>query len=540
MRHRWLLSAAILLSTLLTLGIMLWRLDARPVENWDEAIHGQVSRAMVESGNWVDLQYRGGDYFRKPPLSFWLRSVTMLALGDTVWSLRLWSALAGLGTAVLLGYWAWQLWKNRWLALLAVLVFATGRFVFFHAFRTGEADGVLVLFITFALYAYWRSWTAQRWLLATAAATGLAVMTKSAGGLLPALIIGVHLLVTWRWPFQWRLLLGALGLFLAITVPWHLAEWARHGAQFWRDYAGLHVIERVTDELHNQGVGWLWYKKIFIQRFFPWSLWVPFAAIWAAVRWWRDRRGIESLLLTWLLVTFIFFTVAQTKFDWYLLPLYPAAALLVTPWFVTLVKRPAWPAIAAHAVSFSAALWLLPSALHPDTALRWLYPLTTLVGESPTLMYALLNAAAIVVFIVCLPRRRPLWLSPTVGAYAGAKLLLLAVGFSLLTIRAENSSTSPLPMTMDTVRQEQPRRLFVRDVDLYRYPAAEWYFRSLPNVTVVDLTHETPPLDITAGDVFIERTTNPDFRSDFVLIGQVKDFRVLRPRLEETTGAPPQ
>lgn len=534
MQQRWFFGGAFALTALIAVGVMLWRLDVRPVENWDEAIHGQVSRAMVKSGNWVDLQYRGGDYFRKPPLSFWLRSVTMLTLGDTVWSLRLWSALAGLATAGLLGYWAGRLWKNRWLALLTGLVFVTGRFVFFHAFRTGESDGLLAFFVTLALYAYWRSWSAPRWLLVTGAATGLAVMTKSAGGLLPVLIIGAHLLITWRWPFRWKLIFGALGLFLAITLPWHLMEWARHGAQFWRDYAGLHIIERVTDELHNQGVGLLWYKKIFVQRFFPWSLWVPLAAVWAAVRWWRDRRGIEGLLLVWLFVTFIFFTVAQTKFDWYLLPLYPAAALLVAPWLVTLVKRPAWPTSVAHAVSFSAALWLLPSALHPDTALRWLYPLTTRVGESPTLMYALLSAAAVIVFLLCLSRRRPHWLSPVIGAYAGAKLLLLAVGFSLLTIRAESPATSPLPITMDTVRQEAPARLFVQGVDLYRYPAAEWYFRSLPNVTVVDLTRETTPVHFTAGDILIERTTDRELRPGFILIGQIEDFRVLKPQIEGT------
>lgn len=515
-------------ATIVVVGsIMAWRLDELPVQNWDEAIHGQVSQAMVESGNWLDLSYRDGHYFRKPPLSFWLRSLAFKLFGDNPWTLRGWSALAGMATTGLLALWAWQLWKNRWLALLTAVVFATGPFAFFHAFRTGESDGLLVFFVMLALYAGWRAKTRGRWLWLFGVATGLGVMTKSAGGLLPIPIILLDVLLTRSWPYKWRDVLMAAGLFLVMAIPWHLIEYLRFGSQFWKDYIGLHVIERATEQIHNQGVGTFWYVSVFFKRFFPWSAFFPFAFLWAVWRWWKDRHSPMALPLAWFVVVFVFFTLVRTKFDWYLLPLYPAAALIVAPWLATMVQRPKRLVILAHAVSFGIFLTVLPSATHPASAIRWLYPSTLLSVR--TFPYLLLNAGAIVVFVVCLSRSRPRWLSPTIGGYALAKMLLLAIGFSLLTIRAERLETSPLPTTLDSIRQEQPVRLYVKGVDLYRYPAAEWYFRSLPGVPLIDLSREPAPARYLNGDILVERTTAAEVPDGLTLVGQVEDFRVFRP-----------
>ncbi len=521
--------------------IMSWRLNVLPVQNWDEAIHGQVSREMVQSGDWLDLSYRGGDYFRKPPLSFWLRSITFSVFGENAWTLRGWSALAGLATTALLALWAWQTlpadrqgWKNRWLALLTAVVFATGPFVFFHAFRTGESDGLLVFFITLALYAGWRAKSRGRWLWLFGIATGLSVMTKSAGGLLPIPIILLDALLTRTWPYKWRDVFIAAGLFLVVALPWHLIESLRFGSQFWKDYIGLHVFERATEQIHNQSVGTFWYVSVFFKRFFPWSAFFPFAFIWAGWQWWRDRRSSLALPLAWFTVVFIFFTIVRTKFDWYLLPLYPAAALIVTPWLATMVQRPKQLTVSAHVVSFTLFLLLLPSVIHPASAIRWLYPFTLL--SSPMLPYLLLNASAIAVFVICLSRSRPRWLSPAIGGYALGKMLLLAIGISLLTIRAERLSSSPLPSVVTAVEAAEPQRLFVTGVDLYRYPAAEWYFRGARwflsgrevRPTLIDLSRQPSPTAFTPQDVIVVRDPAVPPTGNWLLRKRVDDFHIFQ------------
>lgn len=529
MRSRWWFVAALGVTAVVTLVIVFWRLGARPVENWDEAIHGLVSREQVQRGDWVDLWYRGGHYFRKPPLSFWLRSLAILALGDGVWALRIWSALAGLATTVLLGLWAWQLWQKRWLALLAVVVFATGRYVFYHAFRTGEADGLLTFFVTLALYAYWRSWSAPRWLWLAGAATGLAVMTKSAGGLLPGLIILVHLLATRRWTYRKNDVLGALGMLLLITLPWHALEWLRHGSQFWRDYVGLHVVARATGELHNQGVGPFWYVGIFLKRFYPWSVFFPFAFLSALARLRTRGQQPEGLLVAWFVVTFLVFSLAKTKFDWYLLPLYPAATLLVTPWLATLTSRPRGWTAGAHAVSYAGFILFLPGAIHPDSILRWMFPLTFFVGLNRSLPYIDITALFAIGLWIFLRSPRPAWLSPTAGALALTHVLLLSVGFSLLTIRAERRAASPLPAVVEAIAAARPRKVYVKGVDLYRYPAADWYLKSIRGAELVDLSRLPAPEGFSAGDVVVLRDPATLPMEGLREVRRTADFRVLLP-----------
>lgn len=523
---RWFPFAAFSLTLLVVVFLMTWRLNVLPIQNWDESIHAEVSREMVGSENWLDLSYRDGEYFRKPPLKFWLTSAAFAAFGESVWAIRGWSALAGIATSLLLGLWAWQLWKNRWLALLTVLVFASGRFVFFHAFRTGETDGLLVFFVTLALYWYWRSKTDSRWLVAVGLAAGLAVMAKSAGGLLPILIMASDAIASRSWPYRWRDVLLAAGVFLLIAAPWHAVELVRHGRQFWNDYVGLHVLERATEQLHNQGVGTFWYVSIFFKRFFPWSLWIPFALVWAWRQARRDRGSPLRLLLLWFAVTFVFFTLVRTKFDWYLLPLYPAAALLLTPWIARLINQPSRTVAAGHALSLAAYFFLLPDAVHPASVLRWTVPFTYLTGWSINAANA--TAIGIVVILAFFLLTNKGRASAITGGLVLTHLLIIGVGWSLLTIRAERTN-SPLPQLASSVESTSPTRLYVKGVDLLHYPAAYWYFRGIPGVTLVDLEKQFEPFAFQPTDALIVRDPSPLPLGDWEEVKRIDDFRVLQP-----------
>lgn len=527
---RWFWLMSLVATGLILLLVMFWRLDVQPIQNWDESIHGQVSREMVESGDWLDLSYRGELYFRKPPLKFWLTGLTMLAFGDNAWTLRLWSALAGLGTNLLICLWARQLWRSRWLALVATLVFASGPFVFSHAFRTGETDGLLVFWVTLALYGLWRAKTDSRWLLLFGVNTGLAIMTKSAGGLLPVVIFLVEAIVSRSWPFRWRHVVVAVGLGLLIAAPWHLVELVRHGDRFWQDYAGLHVFERATTALHNQGVGTLWYVGQFAKNFFPWSAFFPFALVWA----WRRRRSVLGLPLVWFAVTFIFFSVFRTKFDWYLLPLYPAAALILTPWLMTVLERPTRWVSLAHAVSIFGVFLMLPRLLHPDSVLRWSVPLTYLTGLKITLPYLGVAAGLSLLAWWLLMNRR---LSIIAGALVLTHLVFLGIGGSLLRIRSQRVD-SPLPPLVQAVQDRKATTLYTKGVDLVHYPAAYWYFRGIPGVALIDLERQFEPFDFSPSGVAIVRDPSLPPAGDWTEVGRVEDFRVLTPRPGENRSGP--
>lgn len=367
--HWWLLAVFALASF-----VMLWRLDARPYVNFDEAIHGEVSWEMVEHGDWLTPSYTNGPYFRKPPLKLWLTAGLFELFGVNPWTLRLPSALAGIGVVLLTAWWMWEWRRSQLAAFLAGTIVATSPTVFDHAFRTGEMDGMLTFFVLLALYAWWKTvpWGGrkgkeQRWLLLCGAAVGLAVMTKSAAGLLPLPIIALHWLLyhkTIRIPL--RALFSSMLAFLILALPWHLAMTLRHGSIFWEQYVGWHVVHRVTTQLHNEGTGPLWYINAFARTAGPYAWWmlaaligISAATVIRSVRWliinhspiaplltWLHRhvphmrhaidrmKGLlhtptADLLTIWFLTVFIGFSFVQTRFAWYLLPLFPATAMLV-------------------------------------------------------------------------------------------------------------------------------------------------------------------------------------------------------------------
>ncbi|MDO8425497.1 MAG: phospholipid carrier-dependent glycosyltransferase [bacterium] len=391
--------------------VMLWRLDARPYVNFDEAIHGEVSLEMVERGNFLAPSYTNAPYFRKPPLKIWVTS-TLMAFHPSprgrgegegwkgiVWALRLPSALAGIGVVLLTAWWTWEWRRSRLAAFLAGAIMATFPAVHEHAFRTGEMDGMLTFFVLLALFAWWKTTChpspsrspsprgrgegedqtiivhhprsggmgVSFWLAIFGVAMGLAVMTKSAAGLLPLPIIALHWFLYRKMiRISFRQFLVPCSVFLIITLPWHLAMTLLHGGIFWEEYMGWHVVHRVTTQLHNEGAGPLWYIGAFAHTAGPYAWWMlavligigamtmvrnvqwfivrhsPIAPLLALLRRHvpQTHRAMDrfeellrwptvDLLAIWWLTVFIGYSFAQTKFAWYLLPLFPATAMLI-------------------------------------------------------------------------------------------------------------------------------------------------------------------------------------------------------------------
>lgn len=478
---------ALLVVGLVSLPLFLYRLGAPPLQNWDEAIHAEVSREMLQTHDWGTMHFADNPYFRKPPLKFWLTGLSELAFGEHEWTVRMWSALSGIALVLLLTLWVVQETGSPGTGLLAGLIFLSGRFVFFHAFRTGETDGLLALFTVAALYGYWRAKPHSthradpRWLYLAFGAVALAVMTKSAAGALPVAIGGVEFVLTRSWRrFRWRDLWGPLGLAAVIVLPWHLYETARWGGWFWNEYFGLHVVQRATEVLHNPGASEGWYGPILYKRFFPFSLWLIPAVVWT-LRGWFVRRREELLWVVWVVLVFLLFTLARTKFDWYLLPLYPAAAVLVAKYLVALRGAVVHPLVRyGHALAFGGFVALLPSFIPRASALWALVPSGWLPAAVPP---AWIGAAfGVALFAVTTrPRIRgaAFWIAtvPVVGS---------ALAFNLLTARHDGVPGPMRDVAAAIAQRPGSHTVVVYGVDLEHTPYAYYYLRGIPTATLRD------------------------------------------------------
>ncbi|HEX3134868.1 MAG TPA: glycosyltransferase family 39 protein [Planctomycetota bacterium] len=320
---------------------------------------------MQARGDWVVPTHNGVPWLDYPPLAYWGARVSGAVTGQiTPWGTRLPMALFA---AVLL---AATVWLGRQLAqvqrgLLAGAVLIATPAVWFHATNL-QVDLGYAAAITLGLACYYRAESlvgaAAWWVRVGAfACFGVAILGKGPlGVLLPGLI-----LTCWHlWNREWfRVLwLAPLALVsLAVALPWYVALCERLGTDFVLRELFLQNLDRFGESKRGHGRGFFYYLTHVPPDLGLWTLFI-LPVLWSGFRTRRDDRSWR-LLVVWLLAPLVFFTLASTKRNVYMLPAFPALALLVSDWLAR--SGAAWELRWQQwsARSFAAFLTLLGVAL---------------------------------------------------------------------------------------------------------------------------------------------------------------------------------
>lgn len=454
-----------------------WRLGSFAVTDTDEATHAMVTRSILEDGNVLTLQLLGKDYFRKPPLAFWLRSGAMMVFGQTEFALRFFSALAGVGTAVLISLWAWQLTRRKSAALIAGLLFPMFPITHIHTFRHGDTDGVLIFLLTLAAYFLWRSLQRHSNLYWAAIALGLATMTKSAAMLVVPIAFAATLAVTRTWPYRTRHILIALALFLVIVAPWHAYEVVQHGSTFVQDYLGYHIVDRtvspITASSHDRGL--FWYLKAGEKGMYPWSWLVIPAAAFALTRF-RKRREetqTQAFFLLWGFGTVLLYSLAVTKLDWYIAVAYPAFAILFGQCSAAFLSSPQPRWLRGLLLAVLAGLFVRSLQLFHAGVL------TAFPFADAGWRMAILSTGALLVLLFVLAwvdakrARQPL--VPRLAAVAFVPLLLVSLQ-TWFGYARQASRESTFRVFRDAIETRDPSAtVYIYDIGYYAKPETHWY-----------------------------------------------------------------
>ncbi len=382
-------TASTLFAALLAALLLLPLLGARPLTDWDEAIYAEVAREMLHFGPLVP-HWNYQPWLEKPPLAMWLTAGLYYLLGVTNFAGRAVSALSAIGTVAVLHA---TLARARsllaaWLSTGVLL----GTFGFLHACHTGEVDTLLAFTCVLSVLGLARIPQAPSsgWLLFFGG-FALAAMTKGAASVtlpLTALVLAVLPPRTLRlsrhiWP--------GLALFLLLVLPWHLAMLHRFGPLFLHEYLGVHVLARSTRQIEGHTTNWWFYAEVLLVAAPPFVLLYP-GAIARALRPASPAPASLDVLTrnptpthtpgvqpgldlrpwaVFALVTLALYTAAQTRLPQYIVPAYPALALLtavflaerLAPYLAarTPAAKPGrfWITRAAFAAVLSAALILL-------------------------------------------------------------------------------------------------------------------------------------------------------------------------------------
>jgi 4-amino-4-deoxy-L-arabinose transferase-like glycosyltransferase len=372
-----------------------------------EAKYALAAREMTRGGPWLVAHLFGRIYPDKPPLYFWATAGIAALRGGRLdeTSARLPAVVGGLASlafTLALG----QALFGATAGLVGATVLATSGLFFWYA-RQGHPDQFLIASVTLACLGLWRSFTTPRgrrrsaWVALAYGAMALGAMSKGLLGLVLPLFAGAsYLAVTGPlravprrlglWP--------GLPVFAAAVLGWYGPAVARHGIGYLRETIVHQQVERYARSWVHQGP-WYQYLGDFAAGFLPWSLFVPGAL---ALAWWawRDARGtlrearaaagppaVDApapflFPLGWLVSGFVFFSLSTGKRAAYLLPLYPAAALLVG-WMWTRAiaegRRSRWLGVpvgllAGVAAILALGVLLLPRRLIPGRMVDTLVP----------------------------------------------------------------------------------------------------------------------------------------------------------------------
>lgn len=318
--------------------VLLWRLGNSSLDDWDEAIYAQISREAVEGGNWWTLHWGFAPYLRKPPIFMWTTAIFYELFGVSEFWARAASAFSGVALLVVTYLIAKQIY-NRRVGLFAAVVLLTS-YQYVASSRFGTTDIMLTLFTYSAVYAYLRLKTGdESWWYAIWISCALALMTKSAAGAIAPGSIFLALLLDRRFKTAIRSRQFWLGLFVAlmIVVPWHISMYAQHRQAFVDQYIGHSIVERSMSALDQHTGGRYYYIDRLQKYFFPWVYVTPFA-IALTIKEIVQGRLRASILMLVLVLVFGICLLVQTKLRWYIVPLYPALAILTSSLLVNALR----------------------------------------------------------------------------------------------------------------------------------------------------------------------------------------------------------
>ena len=380
-----------------------------PVDR-DEARFAQATKQMIETGDYVDIRFQDEVRYKKPVGIYWLQSAAVttaskLGLPNAqvrIWLYRVPSLIGAIG-AVLLTYWLALAFVSRRGAVLAAGMMCSCILLGVEA-RLAKTDAMLLLTTTAAMgalariYLDWqRGEDPERpdWINPAIFWTAIAASILIKGPLILMLVglcVGTLVVLDRSAGWLWRLrpVWGVLWV-LVLALPWFVAIVLRSGDRFFAGSLGADMFSKVVTGQESHGAPPGYYFLLFWLTFWPGSV---LAGIAAAPVWRARREPAAQFLLAWIVPAWIVFELVMTKLPHYVLPLYPAIAVLIAGvieqrmlsrrpllvrgliwWFLVpamlgvgavsvsifLIRQPqfgAWPFLAAAAVLGLVAWWM--------------------------------------------------------------------------------------------------------------------------------------------------------------------------------------
>ncbi len=296
----------------------------------DEPKYAYAAYRMLNTGDFITPYFNCHPRFDKPPLIYWLITISYKVFGISDWAARIPSVLATLGLIFII-WWFINREIGPRAATLSIIVFST----VIHVWVMGRAiapEMVLVFFETLAIFLFYQGieYNNRKAIYGAYISMSFAFITKGPvgvivvlGAVFPYFLLkkGLKETIISMWSFT------GIILFLLIGLPWYVAMIIIHGYKYFYEFFLYHNIYRFTGQARQHPFGFYYYLPIFAGAFY---LWWPFSV--SAIRDLREvvkKRNVEFFLFLWVLFVLLFFTISVNKLHNYILISYPAASILL-------------------------------------------------------------------------------------------------------------------------------------------------------------------------------------------------------------------
>lgn len=301
----------------------------------DTGKYGTISRAMFESGDYINLKIHGEPYEQKPPLMFWLATLGFEIGGVHNWSFKLFPVLYGL-LGIFFAYKLGESLYNKRTGQLTAAFLASSEVYFLYTMDT-HMDLLLQANVSLALWQlseFLKHKKVSNFVLAFVG-VGLGMMSKGAiGGAIPAFALGTHLIIRRQWKelFHPRWLVGII-IALLITTPAFLGLYNQFGWDGLKFFFITNNVGRITGDLTGSNTDYFFYFHTILYLVLPWTFLFLFAIYHEFHSYLsKPQSNREYFTLGGIWIFFVIASIAKGKAPHYIFTLIPLFFVLTAKW----------------------------------------------------------------------------------------------------------------------------------------------------------------------------------------------------------------
>jgi len=331
-----------LVLSLLAIPWILYGLGSYSLVNGDEAFYHSIAEAMVESGNWMRLEFTGEhriyDTFMNAPLQYWARAALIAVFGSSYWTMRILSALFGVAT-VLMTYELTRYVSDRRSALLAGLILLTTfQFVYLHSARTGELEPIVSFLFVLIAWLFLRALEKGGGFALHHLCLALLVNVKLPTVIIPVAAELAYLVLRRGTGERLRSWLVTAAVMLPFAFSWHITQALTLPEGAWSSALGMMNQAGGRDVYHGGIRRLVYYASILLFGAFPYALVYPVAlADLLRTRGSAEQRARLVALGFYAMSILAFFGFVSVGHPWYIIPVYPFLALFLGIWLSDLI-----------------------------------------------------------------------------------------------------------------------------------------------------------------------------------------------------------